>query len=50
MDLYPLLVACIFPHDHQEECCEEEVAQNVYYKSKSCPIEDQGDDPIDVRG
>ena len=49
MKLYPFLVACIFSHDHQEECCKEEVAQNVNYKSKSCPIEDQRNDPIDVR-
>ena len=50
MSQHPLLVARVFPHDHQEEGCKEEVAQNVYYKCKSCPVEDQRDDPIDIGG
>lgn len=50
MSQHPLLVARVFPHDHQEEGCKEEVAQNIYYKGKSCPVEDQRDDTVDVGG
>lgn len=49
MTHHPLLVPWIFPHNHQEEGCEEEVAQEVNYKGKDCAIEDQRNDAIDVR-